>query len=57
MNKGKKAKMMNIRKFKAKLMLKRWEIKESNILILNITIKREKNIEQEIKIRRKELKR
>jgi hypothetical protein len=37
-------------------MLKRWEIKECNIFNLNITINREKTIEQEIENRRKELK-
>jgi hypothetical protein len=35
MNKGKKAEKFNKRKFKAKLMLKRWPIKENNIFNLN----------------------
>jgi hypothetical protein len=43
MNTGKKGKKMNIRKFKAKLILKRWAIKESNIFNLNITIKKREN--------------
>jgi hypothetical protein len=42
---------------KIRIFLKAKAIKESNKFILNITIKREKTtIEQEIKIRRKELK-